>query len=125
MEAFGDAIVFGEAPHAGDFFLPLLTVLANGAKPLLVNCSTKSMSLCAMGRHCLAGAMLYGEQFRQRSHLTMKNVDSWVLSEEPEKVLVLRSRQRAWLFAQGRKDLTLFSDLRGRSGERDPGHDAA
>jgi hypothetical protein len=30
VEAFGDAIVFGEAPHAGDFLLPVLERLSQG-----------------------------------------------------------------------------------------------
>ena len=30
MEAFGDTIVFGKAPHAGDLFLPAFERLAEG-----------------------------------------------------------------------------------------------
>jgi hypothetical protein len=30
VEAFGDAVVFGEAPHAGDFLLPAFESIGQG-----------------------------------------------------------------------------------------------
>lgn len=85
MEAFGDAVVFGEAPHAGDFLLPVFEGIGQGddwseaAVSELFNHMDEARS---EGSALVSFLVAHSHQGADALHLVIDRFQSWVAVEE-------------------------------------------
>ena len=116
MEAFCDAIVFGEAPHGSERFAPGVESLCKGDK----RCEGAGMEFIDdfKERDCQREASAFGLVFdihegTEGVHFFIEGFESWVFGEELEEACMVKSGEVVCAFAQGSKQAPMVLDLRG------------
>ena len=116
MEAFGDAIVFGKAPHGRQRFSPArerLSQSEHGGEATdfeLINESEEFLSQRAAGTLCL---VLNIEESAEPMHGVIERLESRIFGKEPLEAQAVSSRELVFSLTQGRQRAAVVLDWRG------------
>ena len=116
MEAFGDGVVFGEAPHQSDGFDPLLESSGErlqGSQSGVIEVPDMQQECFEMLAALLSGLSFVLHEGSQSVHLLIDGFDGGILFEEAVSAQALLRSEFFRGFAQGGEAAAPVSDLRG------------
>jgi hypothetical protein len=116
MEALGDAIIFGEAPHGGERFSPGVESFCQGdqggkgAGTKFVDDPEQSVD---QGATCAFGLVFNIHEGTQGVHFLVDGLEGWMFGEELPEAQTIEVGEVVGAFAQSGEQASVVLDLRG------------